>query len=255
MDNTRNVACPISLLIILAMRIGAVRDTTYNKVLDAARARRDKKVVWTRPELPVLSAIDTHTCQLVLGKPAGVHQINNNVQLAAELAGIANHVVAHDLRRGSARDTANLTASINGIATPLVARALGHSNRTMSAGVTDDYVGSLREDLWKRRLDAEGAGQAEEFGVTIADQPFKRRRVESQEIDTYCDKNGLDATNAKDRREAGRKVRAQNKKMWADQVLNEDSAPATPQTGIEKHQTRRVTMLTDTLNSTLSLVT
>jgi hypothetical protein len=33
-----------------------------------------------------------------------------------------------------------------------------------------------------------------------------------------------------------------------------DSAPATPQTGIEKHQTRRVTMLTDTLNSTLGLV-
>ena len=41
--------------------------------------------------------------------------------------GIIGHVHSHDLRRGAAYDAANAKQAATGIATPTVARSIGHS--------------------------------------------------------------------------------------------------------------------------------
>jgi hypothetical protein len=169
---------------------------------------------------------------LVLGKPAGGHQINRTVQIAAGLAGITEHVIAHDLRRGGVRDVINLTRSaIKGEVGRLVAKAVGHSESALSKGITDAYAGHLKANVWKSRLDE---AEREEFGATVLARPFKRQKADTQEIDIYRDENGLDKANARDRVRAGKGIREQEKKKWTYQERNgtiDDATAATAITG------------------------
>jgi hypothetical protein len=205
-------------LVILALPIGAVESTTLDDLISRARARKDKRLVLVNPKLPVLSAIYTHTHQLVLGKPARGDQINRTVQLGAELAGITEHVIAHDLRRGAVRDVVNLSKStVKGQVGRLVAKAVGHSEGTLVKGVTDAYSGHLKDNIWKARLDE---AQSEEFGLTTTSRPFKRQRCTKDKIDIYCKENSLDSANANDRVKASHGVKRQEKEIWADQERN-----------------------------------
>lgn len=61
--------------------------------------------------------------------------------MAGNFAGIDGHLIAHDVRRGAAYDVANAKQATIRIATPAVARSLGHTSKAPDGGGTDAYVG------------------------------------------------------------------------------------------------------------------
>ncbi|KAI9821003.1 MAG: hypothetical protein M1826_000782 [Phylliscum demangeonii] len=92
--------CPIKLLLVHALRHGAVRGAnSLDEVWAAAKQRQDRCVVWARPSEPVMPSISVQRqAFLDFGKPAGVQQIINSVQKMASSAGVLTALVAHDVR-------------------------------------------------------------------------------------------------------------------------------------------------------------
>jgi hypothetical protein len=222
MESKYNVVCPVALLVILALRIGAVEDTSIKALLKRARARKDRTVVWVKPKTPVFCAFDVHIHQLIESKPAPGIQLTRNVKQAAELACIVEDVVAHDIRRGGFRDLANLKTAVGGRLEG-VAETAGHSASTRTKGITKQYAGHLREDTWKKRL-VENE-ELEDFSVNIVDQPFKKRRLNTQSITDYCDANGLDSQERGARDKARMELRDQAKREWAENGRAGSSIP------------------------------
>jgi hypothetical protein len=64
---------------------------------------------------------------LLLDRPASNQQATRIVAQAGLLCGILGSVVAHDIRRGAVRDTAQLKSGVNGLVTDAVSATLGHS--------------------------------------------------------------------------------------------------------------------------------
>ena len=200
------------------MRVGAVSSVTLDHLFDTARSRNDRTVQWQYPEWPVLAAIDGCSYHLVTAKPATAHQIPVSVQLAAGLAGITENVIPHDLKRGAMQDLANLVTPIRGTATAAVAKAGGHSLNARHHGVTDQYVGHLKQDLWTKRLDEADADN--EVVPAIGARPFKKPRTQPLAIDVYCQENALDKNSKKDRTKASSAIWKQERIRWADEARN-----------------------------------
>ncbi|KAI9807474.1 MAG: hypothetical protein M1826_004563 [Phylliscum demangeonii] len=123
-----NVICPVKLLLVQALRHGAIPGaTSLRDVWQATRRKQDRLVPWARPADPVLPAIATRRhAFLDLPKPAGAHQIWGTVRFMARTAEVVTALVPHDIRRGAARDLAHLRKTIPGVSTAGVTRALGH---------------------------------------------------------------------------------------------------------------------------------
>ena len=202
--------------------MGAVTSVTLDHMLDMARSRRDRTVQWQHPEWPVIAAIDRLNYHLVTTKPATTDQILASVQLAAGLAGVVEHVVAHDLRRGGLRDLANLETPIIGAATAAVAKAGGHSSNARFHGVTDQYIGHLKQDLWTKRLSEAEAD--DDLIPAIGARLYKKpRKLERSAIDLYCEENALDTTNTNDRKKASLAILKKDRIRWADEQKNLDA--------------------------------
>src|ERR1700712_4513647 len=107
-EQEENVVCPIKMLLISAMRLGAVQDTIED-ILAKTAARRDKTVQWAdgKGGNPVLCGFETAAQLVIVDKPAMVDQLRDTVHHASLQAGILKPIIPHDMRRGSARDTAN----------------------------------------------------------------------------------------------------------------------------------------------------
>ena len=56
------------------------------------------------------------------------------------------------MRRGAAKEAANLKRKRAGVGNAVVASALGHSRTSLANGVTDKYVGSNPTDFWTARV-------------------------------------------------------------------------------------------------------
>ena len=217
-DPDGNTACPVHLLIILAMRVGAVSSVTLDHLLEMARSRNDRTVQWQHPEWPVLAAIDPCSYHLVTAKPAAAHQIPISVQLAAGLAGITESVIAYDGRMGAMRDLTNLVTPVRGAATAAVAKAGGHTSKARYQGVTDQHIGHQKQDQWTK-----GLGEADtDDGVVpaIGARPFKKPRTQSHAIDLYCQENALDKDSKKDRTKASVAIGKRERILWADEQRN-----------------------------------
>ena len=82
-----------------------------------------------------------------------ISAIRANVTTAGKFAGIVGHIIAHNIRRGATYDVANAKQATIGIATPAVARSLGHASKA-DEGVTDAYVvfSYVRCRLPKRKI-------------------------------------------------------------------------------------------------------
>jgi hypothetical protein len=149
-DPKFSVICPIRLLLILALRFGYVDSIIFPELLDKARARNDKTVVWTHPNRPVFCGFAAQAAYPLLEIPANTGQATSIIRTAGLKAGILANLVSQDLRRGSARDVTYLKDPIVGHTTPTVAASLGHSNGVFQAGVTQLYVGSTDVDIWSK---------------------------------------------------------------------------------------------------------
>jgi hypothetical protein len=152
------------------------------------------------------------TIQLDFTKPASVGQQHRFLCRASELIGMLRPPVTHDIRRGAAADIFELPVA--GGDTNRVRRALGHSMKAMNEGITDEYIGRSKGDSWAERLDST-ADAASAFGVQTAQTSFKRRKVETRDIDTYCDNNSLDKKSRNDRAAARVKLVETQRQQWS----------------------------------------
>ena len=115
-------------------------------------------------------------------KPAGTNQANENLREAAEAAGLRQRPRTHDIRRESGRGIAKLGA-IASVANSSTAAGIGHTEKALSRGVTGEYVGPINDDLWKARVMDKALDHFETtFGIQTADQPYKKRRLTTEEI-------------------------------------------------------------------------
>lgn len=181
-------------------------------------------VQWIKEDRPLFCAFVATNSHLLLDKPAGNHQLTQNISQAGLKAGLLAPLHAHDLRRGSAADTANLDAKVKGVATEAVAAVLGQSETTYLSGVTRQYVGSLRDDVWTKRVNE---NFEETFGIEAADAPFpkRQRQLTKHEITDLCNNEGLDPKDPAARKKAGAEYR---KKEIADWMRKERDRPAVP---------------------------
>lgn len=214
-----NVVCPIKLLLILALRLGQVSGTAIDEVLNKAQSRRDKTVVWTEPERPVFCAYESQGTALRQEKPAGNHQLTQTLALAGPLAGFLTPIRSHDLRRGSARDLANLDTEIKGVATPTVAAAMGHSNAAHAKGVTARYVGPVTDSTWSTRLEK---GYQDPHGIEVTDAVFSRKRklLDPTQITAQCRRDGLDEDSPNARRTSSRRLGKKRIDDWRQTELD-----------------------------------
>lgn len=206
-----NVMDPIKWVLILALRMGAVDSKSFEGLVAATKKRRDKTVIWSTPDAPVLLAFRPGCVGVIKDKPAQARQILNTLRLSCELCGILTPVIAHDIRRGTARDVAYMGVPTT-VNTDGAAMVLGHSNRSRVRRVTADYIGPQRQDIWSDRI----ANPVQDtFGLDMIDGSFKRRKhVKNGDVREMCEKNGLDYSIRKERDTASRMIRDQEKRLF-----------------------------------------
>ncbi|KAL2274702.1 hypothetical protein FJTKL_02989 [Diaporthe vaccinii] len=150
--------------------------------------------------------------------PCGLHQVGRTVKAAGLLAGILTPLVTHDVRRGASRDVAKLPseAAIRGVASPTVAKALGHNYKSLHMGVTDTYVGAIETAI---NASVAVNHTPDRFGPPIADQGyFRRKPVKPASITEYCTNDDqLDPSLVKDRATASRRIQEQEAQQWVEE--------------------------------------
>lgn len=227
-DSTLDVT---KLLIAHALRTGAVEQTSWATLIDAVLRRPSRKFIWTKPTAPVFWRYRKGGRAIDFSGPAPVRQQYQIVRLAAELTGMLEVPTTHDVRRGAASDTAGLTLKPS--TTDAVRQSLGHSMSVMNRGLTEAYIGRQKTDMWASRVknaptvESPGLAVPDPFGVTIATQPFKKRRVVVEDVDRYCDDHKLDKTKKTARMAASRELGKMQREVWVSQqraVLDGDGS-------------------------------
>ncbi|KFY24325.1 hypothetical protein V493_05304 [Pseudogymnoascus sp. VKM F-4281 (FW-2241)] len=188
---SENVMCPIKLLLILALRSGNIdAAVSIEQVIAKAQSRRDRKVIWKNPLQPVVCAITPQGAALQLNKPAHRTQISRNIADGGLLAGVLAPLTSHDLRRGAARDIANMKHSFKGLATEAIATVLGHSKKAYDRGTTARYVGPASAELWQPRVQE---SFDDPYGLEVTSTLYlKRKKLGTNEVTALCVDQGLD---------------------------------------------------------------
>ncbi|MDI1489064.1 MAG: hypothetical protein OHK93_008342 [Ramalina farinacea] len=133
--------CPIKLDLIMALRLGNVEDKNVTEVLQRARARADRTIIWKFPTRPIYCMFKANAVDVVVDTAANTNQLRHTLSDDGQIAGILATLRTHDIRRGAARDPARIP-DIKGFATPMTAKALGHTIAAYNNGTTDAYVGA-----------------------------------------------------------------------------------------------------------------
>ncbi|KAJ8110459.1 hypothetical protein OPT61_g6701 [Boeremia exigua] len=180
LDDLNSVVDPTKLCVAYAMRIGLLSETNWKDAISTVLRRPSKRFVWTKPDSPVFFAL-TRGQRLDFENPAAVDTQNHFLSNAAELVGMIEAPVSHDIRRSAAADVFTLKSNTGD--TDRVRRSLCHSTASMNAGMTDRYIGRSRDDLWKARLEADT--EVDPFGVTFAGESFKKRKITTTDIDEH----------------------------------------------------------------------
>ncbi|KAJ4169320.1 hypothetical protein NW754_016354 [Fusarium falciforme] len=197
----------MKLLLCHALRTGAVRETSWAELRQAARERPSNRVIWAYPNRPVICAIAGDS-KLTLDRPSPVASAQATLTQAAQLIGIAAKVKTHDIRRGAARQSAHLENSISGSTIEQARIAIGHSHSSRDSGEIEDYVGHLDDHNWTNRA-KQKLRQTAKYQLIFASEPYKpKRKRTSQELDQVCREMGLDPHDKKDRMRASQRSRA-----------------------------------------------
>ncbi|KAL2075417.1 hypothetical protein VTL71DRAFT_360 [Oculimacula yallundae] len=223
-----NFLCPIKMILISAMRLGAVQGTIED-ILASTAARRDKTVQWAagRGKSPVLCGFATAAQVVTVDKPAMVDQLRDTVYRAGLYAGVLKAIIPHDMRRGAARDTANLSldpTATTGLATQVVAAELGQSTISLQKGITRDYVGSSSVDNWSKRVNAD---IQDPFGSEVTSNVYKKQRVTQVEWLKRYKEAGVDPNDRKATRRVRDAAHKEIEKQWrSDGGEGSNSRPA-----------------------------
>jgi hypothetical protein len=214
-EQHQNVMCPIKMLLISAMRLGAVKGT-IEQILAGVASRRDKTLQWIkgRGSSPVLCAFETAAHHVVIDKPAMTDQIRFTTYNASLKAGFLASVIPHDIRRGAARDTAHLhidPTAATGLASASVAAELGQSARSLELGITAAYVGTRHNDTWTRRVNT---GFLDTFGLDVTNNVYQRPRWTNVEFNRIYQIEGVDPSDHKAKRRARESKHKEHERQW-----------------------------------------
>lgn len=211
LNDENSVVDITKLLSAYALRIGAVKESTWESLIQAVIARPSKRFIWDRPERPVFFA-HTKGQRLDFTQPASTAMQGRFLRGAAALVGLMKRPWTHDVRRGSAADIYNSQKqSVNAERTR---RSLGHNMSSLSAGITDSYTGRMKNDSWAARLDDAATTLADPFGVQLAPTSFVKRKIESKAIDKYCTTHNLDKGKPAARKQACRALEEAQYDQW-----------------------------------------
>jgi len=212
-----SLVCPIKLLLALALRLGNVPESSIEDLIAHTRQRKNHTVLWSFPERPVHCAFTTNGAALIPDKPAGNHQLTHTMAQAGLVAGVLCRLRAHDLRRGAARDTANLKSKAKGAPSKGATAVLGHSFNSTNMPLTAHYVGALADDLWTKRINENFDDPI--YEMEEAENPYQRKfqALRPQQIVQTCRTEGLDENNPLQRKEASKLCQKRRQADWADQ--------------------------------------
>lgn len=177
----------------------------------------------TRPVIPALTGAGS---RLLIDQPAPASQITNNLSVIIEAAGLIEHLVSYDLRRGASRDLAYLrnSATLSG-STVTAASFIGHSEKSRALGVTAKYIGYERNATMAFRL-ASGPEQSDNFAVTFTDyQPYRKRKATKQDTDQWITEHGRYSENSRDRQNASIAIRKEKKQKQVE-FFQDAAAPS-----------------------------
>jgi integrase len=154
--NTYNATCAVKMLLIQALRVGAVAAKSWSELQAQTLGRADKTVQWTTPDHPVIPALIGHSAYLDLAKPAIVQQPLRNIHAMALKAQFVNKFRVHDLRHGVLADLAHLDdqSKIRGHASLASAASVGHKMSTFMADTTESYIGGSDASTWTLRAES-----------------------------------------------------------------------------------------------------
>jgi hypothetical protein len=209
--------CPIKLLLTLALRLGNVAETCIEDLVHNTAQRKNRTVLWTFPERPVLCAFSSNGSTISLDKPAGNHQLGQTMAQASLAAGLFGRLHSHDLRRGAARDSANLKGKSKGIANKVATTVLGHNSSSINRPLTSHYVGAHDDDIWTKRIDENYADSIYKMPEAQSSYQGKFQKFKERDITDACIFEGLDAKADKDRKKASKLLEKRRQAEWVDQ--------------------------------------
>ncbi|KFY59512.1 hypothetical protein V496_05667, partial [Pseudogymnoascus sp. VKM F-4515 (FW-2607)] len=234
-DHRDGILCPIKMIIVSAMRLGAISDTTIEGVLGSIRCRQDKTLQWAngRGEKPVLCAFDQSTNLVLIDKAAEIRQAITTIHETSLKAGFCAVVTPHDMRRGAAKDSAHLKHTPTGLATPAVAAELGQSSKSLDAGITAAYVGSRNDDTWSKRVHS---AFEDPFGLNVSDTGYKRQKMNRAEMKKLYLDLGIENSSHNEKRKARRKHEAEQEKLWRESQGQQRAKPLLEIGSAHSHQ-------------------
>lgn len=226
---SQSVACPIKLLLVLALRLGYVYGRTIEDCLAHTARRMDRTIQWKVPNAPVFCKMNGNSAFLKLDEPAGQHQVRYTLQQMALLTGILDRVDSRGIRRGALRDQAYLDRAMTGVATRCTALIAGHSSTAFARGTTQDYVGALEHPIYNMRADLPRKDRmapavATQGGLPIA---LRQYRTSPHEVDEFMKAQHMDVSDKNQRKKAGGLIKKQKIADWCLEARNE-SAPISP---------------------------
>lgn len=187
-DEKYRHVCPVTWLLIHALRHGLVRGTSIEQVLSDAAARNDRKVVWIHPEWPVCAGFNRlEASQIHLDRPAGAKQLLTSIKRMGLISNILTRVYIHATRGGHAQGVSQLPVSEqgHGYVTSQVRQSLGHSERTFQGGTTELYTGNPTREVYNEIAKNEHVSKyGAKFSQTSALQIVKAP-VTNEEIAEY----------------------------------------------------------------------
>lgn len=232
-----NAVCAVKLLLIHALRIGAVAATTWPELKAQTLARPDRTIVWATPDFPVIPRINFQwRGHLDVDSPAAPRQLLDSISQMSLRANIVTRLVTKDLRNGAASDLAHLNQNeLRGIPTMATVSAIGHKMTTFMKDVTARYVGGSDVSFWNLRA---SSGWVDSKAPKIAQIPYVPRPFAKGEIENYCLSRQWDPTDPVKVHSARNMLRKIQQDEWRA-MCRQDAAPIPPPAG--EHERRGMT--------------
>lgn len=246
-----NCLDPILLLIIQALRTGAVEATSIADLITATLQRQDKTIQWLHEKRPVLPQFN-NCVGLDVSKSARYGQLKDTMTLMAQGAGVLQDLWAHDIRRGGAAQVARNPA-IRPRNLAATAEVLGHSDQSIRKGITSSYAGANQETNWALRVQDDAI---DAFGIRVAQTPSpaaRRQFTSPKEIDAVLIQEGALQRYKRPREEAGRLLKKRRNTEW--QAEQKDAHAVEPEVIASEDFTRASTRMLHYSYSLVPLLT
>lgn len=215
-----NTGCFVSIVLIHALRHGLVQGgNTIEQVLNSARQRPDGRVIFTKPEAPVLPGLANKFRILDFGQPMTTQYIRNALKRISLIAGMIEPLRTHSIRHGHAKETAQLS-KIKGTATYAVAQAMGHSHTAMAKGITAKYTGGVESELWNDKVENAGNTSFATYAPYAVDNVYVPARLKNGRIAEFCRQNDLDVKKATDHEKARKILHQEDEDAWRAKNLD-----------------------------------